>query len=337
MATYQQLGKSGLRVSVPVVGGMAFGSPKWLPWVLPEDKGLELLAAAWELGINTIDTANAYSNGESERIIGDFMTKNKIPRENLVIMTKALVIVTSDISTIAAMDPHLANTREYVNQGGLSRGALFNQVEASLRRLQTSYIDLLQIHAADPSTPFEETMRAFHDLVLSGKVRYIGASNLKVWQFIEMNHIAEKNGWTQFTSIQIEHSLLYRAEEHEMFAYCKHKGIGILAYSPLSAGVLARPAGVESARSESLKGGPFEKVLRESDKKILGRVQELADRYSVSMTQIALEWSAAKVSSPIVGANSVERLKGAVISKPVLSQQDIESLEAPYEYQPPRV
>ena len=190
-------------------------------------QALPVLKAAWDLGINTIDTANMYSNGESESIIGTFMSKvympslqnislshnvryrqYNIPRENLVIMTKAYFLVSPDPSINSARaQGALMKQRDYVNHGGLSRAALFNQVETSLKRLGTSYIDVLQIHFFDATTPIEETMKALHDLVQSGKVRYLGASNLRTWQLAEMNRVAEVNGWTQFVSIQIEYSL----------------------------------------------------------------------------------------------------------------------------------
>ena len=197
-------------------------------------QSLPILKAAWDRGINTIDTANMYSNGDSERIIRKFIEKVRsligrqsphippgsrcsqynILREEIVIMTKAFFVVSQDPTVITGGPTtfHLMNTRQYVNQGGLSRAALFNQVDASLARLGTSYIDVLQIHFWDPMTPPEETMKALHDLVQSGKVRYIGASNLKTWQLAEMTSIAERNGWTTFVSVQVEHSLLYRNE-----------------------------------------------------------------------------------------------------------------------------
>ncbi|KAF9561004.1 Aldo/keto reductase [Agrocybe pediades] len=335
---YRQLGKSGLRVSVPVLGAMGFGSSKWLPWIVDEEKGLEILKAAWDAGINTIDTANGYSNGESERVIGEFMTKHNIPRENMVIMTKAFMLVSpEDISKFTLLDPTLPNTRRFVNQGGLSRISLFHQVDASLKRLQTSYIDLLQIHAFDPTTPMEETMKALHDLVISGKVLYIGACNLKAWHFVEMNNIAERHGWTQFVSMQLDHSLLYRPEERELFDYCKAKGIGILAYSPLKTGALARPSGSKTTRTKSQEGTPYEMKLRESDHIIINRVEELAGKHGCSMSQIALAWSARKTTSPIVGINAVERVTPSLIDDSILSEEEIKYLEEPYEYTPHRM
>ncbi|KAL5536462.1 hypothetical protein ACEPAF_284 [Sanghuangporus sanghuang] len=330
---YHQLGRSGLRVSVPILGGMSFGSPKWAPWVLPEEKALPILKAAWDMGINTIDTANLYSNGESERIIATFMKQNNIPRKNMVIMTKINYLVAPDPGTFTLFFPDLANTREYVNQGGLSRVAIINQVEASLDRLNTTYIDLLQIHDFDSNTPIEETMKALHDLVVSGKVRYLGASRLSAWQLAEMNHVAESNGWTPFICTQVEHSLLYRSEEIDMFAYCQLKGIGIISFSPLMDGHLARPLGTETPRTQSIKGSPFEKKRRPSDEEIIKRVEELAGKHSWKMSQVALLWSLSKVSSPIVGANSPTRLAECVVTGKNLTADEIKYLEEPYEAQ----
>ncbi|KAJ7152990.1 Aldo/keto reductase [Mycena filopes] len=335
-AEYRQLGKSGLRVSVPVVGGMSFGSSTWLPWVLDEEKAIPLLKAAWDAGVNTIDTADVYSNGESERIVAKFMKQHDIPRQNMVILTKVKFPVAPDAGTFTFMMPHLPNTRDYVNACGLSRGAIFSSVEASLTRLNTTYIDLLQIHDFDDSVPIEETMKALHDLVVSGKVRYIGACRLRAWQFAEMNHVAEVRGWTTFTSVQIEHSLLYRSEEQEMLAYCKYKGIGVLGFSPLMDGHLARPLGTESVRVNSIKGTPFEKVRRPSDEVIIKRVQEIAQKRSWEMSQVALAWSLTKVSSPIVGINKPERLAHSLVTGKTLTDDEVKYLEEPYQFQPIR-
>ncbi|KAI0704550.1 Aldo/keto reductase [Earliella scabrosa] len=337
LAEYRQLGKSGLRISVPILGGMAFGDKAWNSWVITEDEALPILKGAWDLGINTIDTANMYSNGDSERIIRVFMEKYDIPRENLVIMTKAYFVAASDPSLNSSrIQGALLKTRDYVNQGGLSRTALFNQVEASLARLGTSYIDVLQIHYFDATTPIEETMKALHDLVQSGKVRYLGASNLKTWQLAEMNRVAEVHGWTQFVSIQLEYSLLYRTEELEMISYCNYKGIAVLAYGPLMTGYLARPLGTEGVRSTIAKGGPFEKKRRESDNEIIRRVEELAQKRSWTMSQVALSWVSAKVTSPIVGVNKLERLEESITTAKTLSADEMKYLEELYEFQRPR-
>jgi len=329
---YRQLGKSGLRVSVPIVGGMSFGSSSWLPWVINEDKAIPVLKAAWDLGINTVDTADVYSNGESERIIAKFMKQYKIPRQNMVIMTKINFPVAPDAGTFTFMMPHLPGTRDYVNACGLSRTAIFTSVDASLARLNTTYIDVLQIHDFDASTPIEETMKALHDLVVSGKVRYIGACRMPAWQFMEMNHVAELHGWTQFVSAQVEHSLLYRPEEQDMLAYCNYKGIGVLAFSPLLDGHLARPLGTETTRANSIKGTPFEKARLPSDELIIKRVQEIAQKHSWEMSQVALAWSLTKVTSPIVGASKPERLSQSLVTGKTLTADEIKYLEEPYEF-----
>ncbi|KAG6825947.1 hypothetical protein H0H92_001757 [Tricholoma furcatifolium] len=329
-AQYVRLGKNGLRVSVPILGCMSFGDSAW--------SAFPVLKAAWDAGITTWDTANMYSNGVSESIIGKFIQRNNIPRNKLIICSKIRFLVDNDdISTLTSVfKPELKDSRDYVNQGGLSRAAIFNQVEDSLKRLGTDYIDILFIHMVDVETPFEETMSALNDLVRAGKVRYIGASNIRAWQFIEMNNIAQLNRWTQFSAVQMEHSLLYRTEELELFSYCNYKGIGIVSYSPLMDGHLARPIGTETVRSRGIRGSFFEKRLRESDIKIIGRVSELADKHSWKMAQIALTWCLTKVSSPIVGANTPERALDAIVTGKNLTEEEIRYLEEPYESQPPR-
>lgn len=328
---YRSLGKSGLKVSVPVLGAMSFGTSKWAPWVLDEEPSVEIMKAAWDLGINTIDTANIYSNGESERLVAKFIKKYNIPRSQIIIATKCNGLVAHDLSVQAFFVPGLANLPEYVNQSGLSRAAIFNAVDASLARLEIPYIDLLQIHRFDPSITPEETMKALHDLVQSGKVRYIGASSMRCWQFAMLNDVAARNGWTTFISMQDEYSLLYREEEREMLAYCKHNGIGVIPWAPLSAGLLARPAGIETARLNSIKGTPFEKKVSSADTAIIKRVEELAKKKNSKMSQIALAWVASKVSSPIVGINSVQRLQESIIEGIELTPEEIQYLEEPYE------
>lgn len=197
-------------------------------------------------------------------------------------------------------------SRDYINQNGLSRGAIFNAVDASLKRLDTNYIDLLQIHRFDANTPIEETMKALHDLVQSGKVRYIGASSMRTWQFSEMNHIAEMHGWTKFVSMQNRYSLLYREEEREMIPYCNAHGIGLIPWSPLHRGALARPASSPATkRLAASKGTGFEEPIGEVDAKIINRVEEIAKKRGWSMAQVSLAWINTKVVSPIVGVNSV--------------------------------
>ncbi|KAG2139218.1 NADP-dependent oxidoreductase domain-containing protein [Suillus clintonianus] len=310
---------------------MSFGTSKWASWVLDEEPAIELMKAAWDLGINTIDTANIYSNGESEVVIAKFIKKYNIPRHKIIIATKCHGLVANDPTTMAYFKPGMEQLPEYVNQSGLSRAAIFNAVDASLARLETPYIDLLQIHRFDPSVTPEETMKALHDLVQSGKVRYIGASSMRCWQFAMLNDTAARNGWTKFVSMQDEYSLLYREEEREMLAYCNYNGIGVIPWAPLAAGVLARPIGTETARLNATKGTLFEKKLTGGDETIVNRVAELAKKKNCNMSQIALAWVATKVSSPIVGISSLERLQQSIIKGIELTPEEILYLEEPYE------
>ncbi|EGO03516.1 hypothetical protein SERLA73DRAFT_158140 [Serpula lacrymans var. lacrymans S7.3] len=333
---YRQLGKSGLRVSVPILGAMSFGDPRWSPWVLDEASSIPIIKAAWDLGINTIDTANVYSNGSSERIVAKFVKEYKIPRHQIVIASKCNGIVASDPNLRSSVVPGLGDQREYVNQFGLSRAAIFNAVDASLGRLETSYIDLLQIHRFDPSVPPEEIMKALHDLVQSGKVRYIGASSMRCWQFALLNEVAEKNGYTKFVSMQDEYSLLYREEEREMLAYCKYNGIGVIPWAPLAAGALARPFGTETTRVVSGKGTIFESKYSEADKTIIERVEAISKTKGWKMSQVALAWANSKVTSPIVGFNSIARLEESIIPGYELTPEEVKSLEEPYQPKPVR-
>ncbi|KAK7006292.1 Aldo-ket-red domain-containing protein [Favolaschia claudopus] len=338
-ATYTRLGSSGLRVSVPIIGCMSLGSSVTRPWILDEAPSIEVLKAAWDRGLTTFDTANIYSNGESERVLGKFLKDYHIPREKVVIATKVKVhhlVVEHDPSKFGFMHPEMRNLRDYVNQDGLSRAGIFNAVEASLKRLDTHYIDLLQIHRFDPRTPVAETMRALHDLVVSGKVRYIGASSMRTWRFAEMNHVAEMNGWTQFVSMQGEYGLLQREEEREMIPYCKAHGIGLIPYSALAGGVLARPLDVETLRSQTNKGTAFEKKLTDADKAIIGRVQEIAEKKGCSMAQVALAWVQLKVDSPIIGMASVQRVEQSAEKGVDLSEEEIKYLEELYVPKPDR-
>ncbi|KAF9074589.1 NADP-dependent oxidoreductase domain-containing protein [Rhodocollybia butyracea] len=331
---YRQLGSSGLRVSVPILGAMSYGSPSWAPWVLGEEESLPILKAAWDRGINTWDTANVYSNGESEKIIAKFIEKHNIPRHQLVLLTKCNGLVASDPGTRTVFNPQMRDLPEYVNQSGLSRTAIFNAVDASLARLKTSYIDLLQIHRFDPRVPVEETMKALHDLVQSGKVRYIGASSMRCWQFARMNEVAEKHGWTKFVSMQNEYSLLYREEEREMNAYCNFNGIGLIPWAPVAAGVLCRPLSESNAttRGETRKSSTFS----DADSTIINRVEELAKKKGWTMTQVALAWVGMKVASPIVGMSSIKRIEENIITGMTLDEKEVTYLEEPYEPKPVR-
>jgi aryl-alcohol dehydrogenase-like predicted oxidoreductase len=205
---YRQLGKCGLRVSVPILGAMSIGHKDWQPWIEDdESKVFALLKEAYDVGLNTWDTANVYSNGVSEQLIGKALKHLEIPRHKIVILTKCFGTVGEEPGISHIRFPQLKNTKDYINQGGLSRAAIFNAVDASLKRLQIEYIDLLQIHRFDTTVPVEETMKALHDLVQSGKVRYIGASSMWTFQFAALQTAAEKNGWTKFVSMQNHYSL----------------------------------------------------------------------------------------------------------------------------------
>ncbi|GLB39853.1 putative to aldo-keto reductase [Lyophyllum shimeji] len=330
---YRQLGKSGLRVSVPILGCMSFGLKEWAEWTLGEEQSFEILQAAWDMGINTFDTANNYSNGESERILGRWIAKSNIPRERIIVATKCFALVGHTPEIWAHLTSDLKQQRDYVNQSGLSRAAIFNAVEASLARLNLSYIDLYQIHRFDPETPAEETMKALHDLVQSGKVRYIGASSMRAWQFAHLNAVAEKHGWTKFVSMQNEHSLLYREEEREMNAYCNFNGIGLIPWSPLAGGDLARPLNTQTTRTEHMKAklSFYYPKLSEADQQIVQRVEEVATKRGLKMSQVAVAWVAGKVTSPIVGANSVQRLADNITTDVKLTEEEIKYLEELYE------
>ncbi|KAJ7590415.1 NADP-dependent oxidoreductase domain-containing protein [Mycena floridula] len=333
MAQYVRLGQTGLKVSVPILGAMSFGSSKWGGWPLDEEEALPIIKAAWDRGVSTIDTANVYSNGESERVVGKFLKKYQIPRSQIIIATKCNGLVEDNPAGDRTMPiAELKQTRRFVNQYGLSRAAICNAVEESLQRLDTPYIDLLQIHRYDVDTPGEETMKALHDLVQSGKVRYIGASSMRTWQFAHLNEIAEKHNWTKFVSMQNEYSLLYREEEREMLPYCKFHGIGVIPWGPLYAGDLARPLGgaEASARLQSRAAGPWAPKHSEADKAIIARVEEIAKKRDQSMARVALAWVGSKVSSPIVGISSVKRLEEAINPGFTLTEEEMKYLEEPY-------
>ncbi|PNS21505.1 Versiconal hemiacetal acetate reductase [Sphaceloma murrayae] len=335
---YRRLGSSGLRVSVPILGAMSFGDPAWIDWVLGEEEGLPLLKAAYDKGLNTWDTANVYSNGRSEEIIGKALKKYDIPRDKVVILSKCYGYVGDEPGTRTIMyGEKIADHKDYVNRGGLSRSAIFKAVDASLKRLDTPYMDLLQIHRFDASTPIEETMKALHDLVQSGKVHYIGASSMWTWQFVMMQAVAEKNGWTKFISMQNHYSLLYREEEREMNAYCNATGVGLIPWSPLCRGYLARPSSSQrgTARSDGeakSKMSMFKDLgSSDTDIKIIDRVEELAKKKNVKMSQVALAWINKRVTSPIVGFSKAERIEEALDANKVeLTEEEEKYLEELY-------
>ncbi|KAL9600448.1 MAG: hypothetical protein Q9219_003201 [cf. Caloplaca sp. 3 TL-2023] len=329
-AEYKQLGQSGLRVSVPILGAMSLGDKRWMPWVIEEDQALPLLKAAFDRGLNTWDTANVYSNGVSEEIIGKAVKTYNLPRHKLVILTKCCGTVRegNDPDTLALKD--IDQTVDYINQRGLSRQGIFSAVEASLRRLDTPYIDLLQIHRFDKTVPIEETMEALHDLVKSGKVRYIGASSMWTHQFVMMQITAERRGWTKFISMQNYYNLLYREEEREMNKFCALTGVGLIPWSPLAQGALARPASTQGSTTRSSG-----KSIGNTDAQIISRVEELAKKHDWKMSHVALSWLNKRISSPIIGFSSIDRMNEALeVRGKELSEEEEKYLEELYQPRP---
>ena len=311
---------------------MSFGSPTWVgsPWIVPEEQALPLLKRAFDLGINTWDTANTYSNGVSEIIIGKALKHYSISRSKVVIMTKLYypVLEGTDLRQSPAN-----NEGDLVNQMGLSRKHIFDAVEGSLRRLGTSYIDILQLHRLDPDAALhpEETMSALHDLVKMGKVHYLGGSSMHVWQFARMHYCAKMNGWTPFTSMQNLYNLLYREEERDMNPFCNAEGIGLMPWSPLARGLLARTHKVESERSKlDLKTGKWFEDDRQNER-ILGAVGRVAKRKGCSMQAVAIAWLLGRGCAPIVGVNSEKRMEQALEGLTVkLSEGEVRELEEGY-------
>ncbi|WP_168583110.1 aldo/keto reductase [Gephyromycinifex aptenodytis] len=310
-----RLGSSGLRVSRIALGCMSYGDAArgGHPWALDEQTSQSFFAQAIDLGITFWDTANIYSMGSSEEFVGRAIAKHS-RREDIVLATKL-------------------NGRMHAGPGGsgLSRKAVLEQVDASLRRLDTDYIDLYQIHRFDPHTPVEETMEALHDVIKAGKVRYIGASSMWAWQFATMQHAADLGGWTRFISMQDQYNLIQREEEREMHGLCAYQGVGVLPWSPLARGRLARPWGQSTTRSDT---DAFGKTLyTDSDAAVVEAVEQVARERGVAMAQIALAWVLSKevVTAPIVGATKPHHLPDAVAALEIdLSQEEIHRLEEPY-------
>jgi 1-deoxyxylulose-5-phosphate synthase len=315
---YKNLGRTGLKVSPLCLGCMTFGVPERgdHPWSLPESQSRPIIRKAIDLGINFFDTANAYSDGTSEEIVGQAL-KDYTRRDEVVIATKVFF----------PMSPG-------PNGGGLSRKAIFTAIDASLRRLGTDYVDLYQIHRWDPHTPIEETLEALHDVVKSGKVRYLGASSMYTWQFAKALAVARQRGWTPFVSMQNFYNLLYREEEREMLPLCADAGIGVIPWSPLARGRLARPWQDETPRT---KADPYAKLLfaaaEESNRKIVEQVIAIAEARGVPRAQVAVAWLAQKsvVTAPIIGASKLQHLDDAVAGLELkLTSEEILQLEAPY-------
>ncbi|KIK69052.1 hypothetical protein GYMLUDRAFT_35094 [Collybiopsis luxurians FD-317 M1] len=329
---YVRLGNSGLKVSKIILGTMQYGSSEWQKWVLDEEEAIKHIKAAYDAGVQTFDTADVYSNGLSEVILGKAIKQLKLPREEIVVMTKCFNVVGRTPG-----ESHLGNTRNpdtvgYVNQHGLNRKHIFAAVKKSLERLQLDYIDVFQCHRFDPETPISEIMQALHDVVQAGWVRYIGMSSCWAWQFHAMQNYAIANKLTPFISMQNHHNLVYREEEREMFPTLKYLGVGAIPWSPLARGLLTRPLDAQSTRgSTDWFIGRYSAAP--GTEEIIKRVEQVAKKRNISMAQVALAWSLAKegVSAAIVGTTSVRNLEDLIAGiHVVLDAEEIKFLEEPY-------
>ena len=316
---YVNLGKTGLKVSRICLGMMSYGSSKWRPWVLDEEAGRPIIQKAFESGINFFDTANMYSLGVSEEITGRAI-KDFAKRHEVVLATKVFY----------------PNGGDKPNTSGLSRKHILQAVEESLQRLGTDYIDLYQIHRWDYQTPIEETLEALHDLVRSGKVRYIGASSMYAYQFAKSLYLADLHGWTRFVSMQNHYNLVYREEEREMNRLCLEEGVGLIPWSPLARGFLAgNRTPDKSGATQRAQSDQFAKDMYYADEdfKVVQAVEKIAKDKGVKNAQVALAWLLHKpgVVAPIIGATKMNHLEDAIAALDVkLSEADIQLLEKEY-------
>jgi aryl-alcohol dehydrogenase (NADP+) len=312
---YVKLGATGLDVSRICVGCMSFGEPGRgrHDWTLDEERSRPLIKRAVEAGINFFDTANVYSAGSSEEITGRALA-DFARREEVVIATKV----------------H-GTMHDGPNGGGLSRKSIMTEIDNSLRRLGTDYVDLYQIHRWDPATPIEETLEALHDVVKAGKARYIGASSMYAWQFSKALYLAERHGWTRFVAMQNHYNLLNREEEREMLPLCADRGVGVIPWSPLARGRLTRDWDAATARSETDAFG--KRLYSDDDQVIVAAVAKIAEERGVSRAQVALAWvlSNPVVTAPIVGFTKPEHLEDAIAALDLrLTAEELERLAAPY-------
>ena len=313
---YLSLGRSGLKISRLCLGTMTYGDPGWRPWVLAEEASRPFIRRALEHGINFFDTADMYSLGVSEEVVGRTL-RDFASRDRVVVATKAYFPMSSD-----------------PNDRGLSRKHLMTSIDNSLRRLGTDYVDLYQIHRWDPETPIEETLRALDDIVRSGKARYLGASSMSSWQFAKALYIADRRGWTRFVSMQNHYNLVYREEEREMLPLCREEGIGVIPWSPLARGFLAgnRRAGDQTMRAKTDQYAQ-QMYYADADFAVADAVVEVACEKGVKPAQVALAWLLRQpgVTAPIVGASKLEQLDDAVAALEItLSDDECRRLEAPY-------
>ena len=319
---YVQLGRTGLKVSQLCLGCMTYGSTKWRPWVLDEAGSLPFFRQAIEAGINFFDTADVYSQGESERVTGKAL-KELAARHEVVIATK--------VHGAMGRDP---------NNRGLSRKHILEAIDASLQRLGVDYVDLYQIHRFDPDTPVEETLEALNDVVRAGKARYIGASSMYAWQFMKMLAASRANGWSPFVSMQPQYNLVYREEEREMLPLCLDQGVGVIPWSPLARGFLAggreRPGAgdTERARTDDFAARLY---YRDADHAVVEALTRVAQARGLSNMQVALAWVLrhAAVSAPIIGASKAHHIPDAVSALNIeLNDEEAAALEAPYAPKP---
>jgi 1-deoxyxylulose-5-phosphate synthase len=313
---YLNLGKTGLKVSRICLGMMSYGSPQWRDWVLDETASRPIVQRAVELGINFFDTADMYSLGASEEITGKLL-KEFTRRDEVVIATK----IFNPMS-------------DKPNRGGLSRKHIFDGVADSLKRLQTDYIDLYQIHRFDYETPIEETLEALHDLIKAGYVRYIGASSMFAHQFAKALYKAELHGWTRFVSMQNHYNLLYREEEREMMKLCQEEGIGVIPWSPLARGYLTRRPQDKEGTTRGKSDGFAKQLYNDAEVNIINRVVDTAEKHGVKPARVALAWMLSKpyITAPIIGATKMYQLEDAVAALEInLSEDDIKFLEEPYQ------
>lgn len=320
---YINLGNSGLKVSRLCLGMMSYGTSQWRPWVLDEEQARPFIKKALDAGINFFDTADIYSKGVSEEVLGKSLRHLGVKRENVVIATKVYFNLTDEI-----------------NAGGLSRKHIMDAIDASLQRLGMEFVDLYQIHRWDYDTPIEETMEALHDVVKAGKARYLGASSMHTWQFAKAQYLADLHGWTRFISMQNHYNLVYREEEREMIPFCIDQGVGLIPWSPLARGFFAgnrkREGGGETTRANNDEYAD-RLYFREEDFDVAERVQETARNRGITGSQVALAWLLNKphITAPIIGATKLAHLEEAIAALEIdLSEDEIKFLEEPYQPHP---